>query len=316
MSNLVAIAYPDLGTAQTVAGELGQLTKEHSITLDDMVVIERRAGRQGQAPPVHEHGRRGRRGRRAVGRPDRPDLPRPAARHGGRRGRGRRGRRADRRRRRRQLHEGPRREPPERRRRGGRARPPEHARQGHPARSRSTAARSSSPRSTTRPRRGCRKRSARAPPPDRPARSTRSAGARPARAAASGAGAAGVRRLMRAAIEAHLHTHHVARVIYGAIIGLAVIVVQESHPPAAGVVVGSLIATAIAVALAELYSEVVATETRHAAAASPASISGRSAPAPPRFFGVAFPAGSSSSQRPARWSSTRRSGWRSGAGSG
>jgi len=42
MSNLVAIAYPDLGTAQTVAGELGQLTKEKSITLDDMVIIERR----------------------------------------------------------------------------------------------------------------------------------------------------------------------------------------------------------------------------------------------------------------------------------
>src|SRR3954464_7506655 len=42
MSNLVAIAYPDLGTARTVAGELGQLTKEKSIVLDDMVVIERR----------------------------------------------------------------------------------------------------------------------------------------------------------------------------------------------------------------------------------------------------------------------------------
>ena len=42
MSNLIAIAYPDLATAQTVATELGQLTKEKSIVLDDMVIIEHR----------------------------------------------------------------------------------------------------------------------------------------------------------------------------------------------------------------------------------------------------------------------------------
>jgi uncharacterized membrane protein len=42
MSNLIAVAYPDLATAQSVAGELGQLTKEKSIQLDDMVVVERR----------------------------------------------------------------------------------------------------------------------------------------------------------------------------------------------------------------------------------------------------------------------------------
>jgi len=42
MSNLIAIAYPDLGTARTVAAELGQLTKERSIVLEDMVVIEHR----------------------------------------------------------------------------------------------------------------------------------------------------------------------------------------------------------------------------------------------------------------------------------
>ena len=42
MSNLIAIAYPDLGTARTVATELAELTKEKSIVLDDMVVVERR----------------------------------------------------------------------------------------------------------------------------------------------------------------------------------------------------------------------------------------------------------------------------------
>src|SRR4051794_38791818 len=42
MSNLIAIAYPDITTARNVAAELGQLTKEQSIVLDDIVVIERR----------------------------------------------------------------------------------------------------------------------------------------------------------------------------------------------------------------------------------------------------------------------------------
>jgi uncharacterized membrane protein len=42
MSNLIAIAYPDLETACKVQAELGQLTKEQSIVLDDMVVIERK----------------------------------------------------------------------------------------------------------------------------------------------------------------------------------------------------------------------------------------------------------------------------------
>jgi uncharacterized membrane protein len=42
MSNLIAVAYPDVNTARRVAGELAQLTKEKSIVLDDMVVVERR----------------------------------------------------------------------------------------------------------------------------------------------------------------------------------------------------------------------------------------------------------------------------------
>jgi uncharacterized membrane protein len=42
MSTLVAIAYPDVDAARNVAAELAQLTKEQSIVLDDMVLIERR----------------------------------------------------------------------------------------------------------------------------------------------------------------------------------------------------------------------------------------------------------------------------------
>jgi len=42
MSDLVAIAYPDLATAQTVMGNLGDAQKAHLITLDDAVIVERR----------------------------------------------------------------------------------------------------------------------------------------------------------------------------------------------------------------------------------------------------------------------------------
>jgi uncharacterized membrane protein len=43
MSTLVAIAYPDVATAERVRQELVQATKEHLIDLEDAVVIEHRA---------------------------------------------------------------------------------------------------------------------------------------------------------------------------------------------------------------------------------------------------------------------------------
>jgi hypothetical protein len=67
---------------------------------------------------------------------------------------------------------------------------------------------------------------------------------------------------MLQALEAHLGSRQVSRVIYGSIIGLALVVVLEAHPPSAGVVLTSVLATALAVGLAELYSEIVGTETR------------------------------------------------------
>ena len=42
MSNLIAVAYPDVTTAREVAATLGQLQKEQSIVLEDLVVVERR----------------------------------------------------------------------------------------------------------------------------------------------------------------------------------------------------------------------------------------------------------------------------------
>jgi VIT1/CCC1 family predicted Fe2+/Mn2+ transporter len=95
---------------------------------------------------------------------------------------------------------------------------------------------------------------------------------------------------MREVIHAHLGTRQVARVIYGAIIGLALVVVLEAHPPSAGVVVGSLLASALAVALAEGYSEIVATETRTRTRLSRHHAAEILDDVVAVFFGVSFPA--------------------------
>ena len=44
MSDLIAIAYPNLETAQEVAGNAVQLQKAHELTLDDLVVVEHQPG--------------------------------------------------------------------------------------------------------------------------------------------------------------------------------------------------------------------------------------------------------------------------------
>jgi VIT1/CCC1 family predicted Fe2+/Mn2+ transporter len=62
-------------------------------------------------------------------------------------------------------------------------------------------------------------------------------------------------------IQSHLGSRQVARVVYGAIIGLALIVALEKHPPAAGTMIASLLGTAVAVGLAEIYAEIVGIET-------------------------------------------------------
>jgi uncharacterized membrane protein len=43
MSDLVAIAYPDLATAQEVAGNVARLQQAHELELDDMVIVERKS---------------------------------------------------------------------------------------------------------------------------------------------------------------------------------------------------------------------------------------------------------------------------------
>jgi hypothetical protein len=63
-------------------------------------------------------------------------------------------------------------------------------------------------------------------------------------------------------LERHLGSTQVSRVMYGAIIGLALVVALEAQPPRPAVMVGTLLGTALAVGLAELYSEVVGAEIR------------------------------------------------------
>jgi hypothetical protein len=66
---------------------------------------------------------------------------------------------------------------------------------------------------------------------------------------------------VRTGLEAHLGSRQVSRVVYGSIIGVALIVALQSHPPSAAVMIGWLVGTGVAVGLAELYSEVVGEET-------------------------------------------------------
>jgi hypothetical protein len=95
---------------------------------------------------------------------------------------------------------------------------------------------------------------------------------------------------MRASLEAHLGSRQVGRVVYGAIIGLALIVALERHPPGPAATAVWLLGTAVAVGLAEVYADVVGTETstRHPVTGGAMRDMVESALAV--GFGVAFPA--------------------------
>jgi hypothetical protein len=94
---------------------------------------------------------------------------------------------------------------------------------------------------------------------------------------------------MRQALEAHLGSRQVSRVIYGSIIGLALVVVLEAHPPRTAAVVASLLATAVAVGLAELCSEVVGTETSTRRRIARGQVLGILDEVAAVAFGIAFP---------------------------
>jgi hypothetical protein len=95
---------------------------------------------------------------------------------------------------------------------------------------------------------------------------------------------------IRGALRAHLDSKQVGRVVYGSIIGLALVAALEVHPPGAGTVVGLLLATALAVALAEVYSEVIGQETRERRRVPWGDMGHFARDGIAVAFGVAFPA--------------------------
>jgi hypothetical protein len=94
---------------------------------------------------------------------------------------------------------------------------------------------------------------------------------------------------VRRGVEAHLGSRQVSRVVYGSIIGVALIVALQSHPPSAAVMIGWLAGTGIAVGLAELYSEVVGEETRTRHRVTRRRLRHMAEDATVVSFGIAFP---------------------------
>jgi hypothetical protein len=95
---------------------------------------------------------------------------------------------------------------------------------------------------------------------------------------------------VRASLEAHLGSRQVGKVVYGSIIGLALVVALAGHPPTAGVMAVWLLGTAVAVGLAEVYAEVVGTETRTRQPVTRAHLGRMAEDAAAVGLGVAFPA--------------------------
>jgi hypothetical protein len=95
---------------------------------------------------------------------------------------------------------------------------------------------------------------------------------------------------LRQTVHAHLGSEDVSRVIYGAIIGLALTLALALHPPAPGVVAASLVGSAVAVGLAEAYSEIVAREARTRERVSRAQVRHALGEASAVVFGASFPA--------------------------
>jgi len=95
---------------------------------------------------------------------------------------------------------------------------------------------------------------------------------------------------VRAFLRAHLGSRQVSRVVYGAIIGLALVVALEAHPPPSHAVIATLLGTTVAVALAEFYSEIIGFETTGRRTATGGEMRDLGADIAAVSFGVAFPA--------------------------
>jgi hypothetical protein len=95
---------------------------------------------------------------------------------------------------------------------------------------------------------------------------------------------------LRRFVGAHLGSPQVSRVVYGSIIGLALVVALEAHPPPPGAVIATLLGTAVAVGLAELYSELVGFETVRHRKADSGELRRLGVDLAAVAFGISFPA--------------------------
>ena len=95
---------------------------------------------------------------------------------------------------------------------------------------------------------------------------------------------------MRATLEAHLSSRQVSRIVYGAIVGLTLVVAVRRHPPTAGVMAAWLLVSAVTVALAEIYSDVVGAETRERHRVTRRQVSPMLKSAGAVALGIGFPA--------------------------
>ena len=95
---------------------------------------------------------------------------------------------------------------------------------------------------------------------------------------------------LRHAVDEHLGSRDVARIIYGSIIGLALVVALGQHPPTAVQTTGAILATAIAVGLAELFSEYVGLEARERRRVRAGELRHLAAESVSVAFGAGFPA--------------------------
>ena len=75
-----------------------------------------------------------------------------------------------------------------------------------------------------------------------------------------------------------------SRVVYGLIVGLAVVVALQGHPPTPAQTAASLVATGLAVALAELFSELVTARETTSESLREAAAVGLGAAFPAVFF--------------------------------
>jgi hypothetical protein len=70
------------------------------------------------------------------------------------------------------------------------------------------------------------------------------------------------RDILRDRVISHLGSREAAQALYGATVGLALVLALQRQPPAPGTVAALILGTALAIGLAELYAEAVSTEAR------------------------------------------------------